>query len=131
MTTINHVQFLTKYCNTLTDKPVSKHYRINLDLDDLNKARYPRMTQRATKRVPVLFMWCDRGQEAFVNVDLFQTTTNYSSFISLWLKMSFHRIFFSFKLTLSCLKSTQQTLWKASNAFLFRTQHECDVTMYR
>ena len=84
----------------------NKHYRINLDLDDLNKARYPRMTQRATKRVPVLFMWCDRGQEAFVNVDLFQTTTNYSSFISLWLKMSFHRFFFSFKLTLSCLKST-------------------------
>ena len=94
MTTINHVQFLTKYCNTLTDKPVSKHYRINLDLDDLNKARYPRMTQRATKRVPVLFMLCDRGQEAFVNVDLFQTTTNYSSFISLWLKMSFHGMFF-------------------------------------
>ena len=94
LTPINHVQFLTKYCNTLTDKPVSKHYRINLDLEDLNKARYPQMTQRATKRVPVLFMWCDRGQEAFVNVDLFQTTTNYSSFISLWLKMSFHRIFF-------------------------------------
>ena len=65
-----------------------------LKMDDLNKARYPRMTQRATKRVPVLFMWCDRGQEAFVNVDLFQTTTNDSSFISLWLKMSFHRIFF-------------------------------------
>ena len=63
-------------------------------MDDLNKARYPQMTQRATKRVPVLFMWCDRGQEAFVNVDLFQTTTNDSSFISLWLKMSFHRIFF-------------------------------------
>ena len=47
-------------------------------------SRYPR----------ILLMWCDRGQEAFVNVDLFQTTTNYSSFISLWLKMSFHRIFF-------------------------------------
>ena len=63
-------------------------------MDDLNRATYPRMTQRATKRVPVLFMWCDRGQEAFVNVDLFQTTTNYSWFISLWLKMSFHRMFF-------------------------------------
>ena len=98
--------FFKKSSNTVTDKPVSKHYRINLDLDDLNKARYPRMTQRATKRVPVLFMWCDRAQEAFVNVDLFQTTTNYSSFISLWLKMSFHRIFFPFKLTLSGLKST-------------------------
>ena len=38
-------------------------------------------------------MWCDRGQEAFVNVDLFQTTTNYSSFISLWPTISFYRMF--------------------------------------
>ena len=70
-------------------------YRINLDMDDLNKARYPQMTQRATKRVPVLFMWCDRGQEAIVNFDFFQTTTDYSSFISLRLKMSFDRMAYS------------------------------------
>ncbi|XP_015747518.1 PREDICTED: deoxyribonuclease-1-like [Acropora digitifera] len=62
--TFEREPYIVRFQSSFTDKPVSKQYRINLDLDDLNKARYPRMTQRATKRVPVLFMWCDRGQEA-------------------------------------------------------------------
>jgi len=39
--TITHDEFLTKYSNRLTDQPLSRHYRGNLDLDDLRKARYP------------------------------------------------------------------------------------------
>ena len=50
------------------------------------------MTQTANKGVPVLSMWCDGRQETVVNVDLFPTTTNYSSFLSLCLVMSFHSI---------------------------------------
>ena len=64
----------------ITDKPLSKHYSDNLDLDGLKKARNLRMTQRPTKRLPVLCMWCHRRQEEFVNLDLFQTATNYSSY---------------------------------------------------
>ena len=35
---------------------ISKHYQVNLDLDDLKEARYPRLTQRLTGRdvFPVL-----------------------------------------------------------------------------
>ena len=57
------------------DKPLGKYYRLNLDLDDLKKAKNPRMTQTATERVPLLSTWCDRRRETFVNLDLFQTTT--------------------------------------------------------
>ena len=53
-----------------------------------------RMIQRAIKRVPVLSVWCNRRQETFVDVGLFQTTTKYSSFLSLCLFMAFHNIFF-------------------------------------
>ena len=74
--TINHDQFLTKYSNRLTDQPLSKHYRVKLDLDGLRKARYPRITKRATKRSSVLCLCCDQRQETFVNLGLFQTTTN-------------------------------------------------------
>ena len=48
---------------------------LNIDLDDLNKARNPTMTQRATKRLHLLPTLCDPKQEKFVNLDLFQTTT--------------------------------------------------------
>ena len=68
-TSINHVQFFTKYSNRLTDKLLRKHSKVNLDLDDLKKARNPRMTQRATKQVPVVFLWCDRRKVAFATLD--------------------------------------------------------------
>ena len=42
---INHDQFLTR----LTDQPLGKHYRVELDLDGPRKARYPGITKRATK----------------------------------------------------------------------------------
>ena len=74
--TITHDHFLTKYSIRLTDQPLSKHYRVNLDLDGPRKARYPRIPKRATKRVSVLSLWCDQRQETFVNLGLFQTTTN-------------------------------------------------------
>ena len=74
--TINHDQFLTKYSNRLTDQPLSKHYRVKLDLDGLRKARYPRITKTATKRVSVLSRCCEQRQETFVNLGLFQTNTN-------------------------------------------------------
>ena len=74
--TINHDQFLSKYSNRLTDQPLSKHYRVKLDLDGLRKARYPRITKRGTKRVSVLSLCCDQRQETFVNLGLFEATTN-------------------------------------------------------
>ena len=51
-------------------------YKVKLDLDGFRKARYPRITKRATKRVSVLPLWCDQRQETFVNIGLFQATTN-------------------------------------------------------
>ena len=92
-TTMNYVQFITKYSKTLTDKPLSKHQRDKFDVDVLKKPRNPRMTQRATERVPILSIWWDPKQEKFVNLDLFQTTANYLSFLSLCLVMAFHSIF--------------------------------------
>ena len=53
------------------------------------------MTQRATERVLILSIWLDPKQEEFVSLDLFQTTANYSSFLSLCLVMVFHSIFLS------------------------------------
>ena len=53
------------------------------------------MTQRATQRVPILSIWWDPKQEEFVNLDLFQTTANYSSFLSLCFVTAFHSIFLS------------------------------------
>ena len=35
--TINQVQFLTKYSNRLTDQPLSKDHRVELDLDGRSK----------------------------------------------------------------------------------------------
>ena len=49
---MNYVLFITKYSKTLTDKPLSKHYRVKFDVDVLKKPRNPRMTQRVTERVP-------------------------------------------------------------------------------
>ena len=80
-TITNHVQFLTKYSKRLKDKPLSKHYRVNLDLDDLKKARYPRMPQRLTERVLMFSLCCYGRQETSVNLGLFQTTSNYSWFL--------------------------------------------------
>ena len=74
--TTNHHQFLTKYFNRLTDQPLSKHYRVRLDLDGLITPRYLQITERATKRVSVLSLCCDQRQETSVNLGLFQTTTN-------------------------------------------------------
>ena len=70
----HQVQFSTKYCNRLTDQPLSKHHTVNLDLDGLKEPRYPRMTKRATKRVWVLSLWCHQRQETFKNIATFQTT---------------------------------------------------------
>ena len=67
-TTINHIQFFTKQCNRLTYKLLSKHCKVNLDLDDLRKARNAGMTQRATERVPEFSLCCDRRQEAFATL---------------------------------------------------------------
>ena len=60
---INHDQFLTKYFNRQTDQPLSKHYRVKLDLDGLRKARYLRITKTATKRVLVLSLCCHQRQD--------------------------------------------------------------------
>ena len=73
---ITHDQFLTENFNRLIVQHFSKHYKVKLDLDGLRKARYPRITKRATERVSVLFLWCDQRQETFVNIGLFQATTN-------------------------------------------------------
>ena len=80
-TITNHVQFLTKYSKRLKDKPLCKHYRVNLDLDDLKKARYPRMPQWLTERVLMFSLCCYRRKEMSVNLGLFQTTSNYSWFL--------------------------------------------------
>ena len=73
---ITHDQFLTKNSNRLTVQQLSKDYKVKLDLNGLGKARYPRIIKRATKRVSVLSLWCDQRQETFVNIGLFQATTN-------------------------------------------------------
>ena len=70
------MNFLRKYSNRKTVQQVSKHYKVKLDLDCVRKARYPRITKRATKRVSVLSLWCGQRQETFINIDLFQATTN-------------------------------------------------------
>ena len=54
---------------------------VNLDLDDLKKARYPRMPQRLTERVLMFSLCCYRRQETSVNLGLFQTNSNYSWFL--------------------------------------------------
>ena len=88
-TIVNHVQFLTKYSKRLADKLLSKHYRVNQDLEDLKKARNPRMSQRLNEWVSILSLCCYRRQETFVNLGIFQTTTNYSSFLCVCLIMVF------------------------------------------
>ena len=65
-----------KHSNRLTDQPLSKHFRIRLDLDALRKGRYLQITKRATKQESDLFLCCDERLETFVNLGLFQTTTN-------------------------------------------------------
>ena len=70
------MNFFTKYSNRLTVQQLRKHYRVDLDLDGFRKARYPRITKTATKRVSVLYLWCDQRQETFVYIGLFQATTN-------------------------------------------------------
>ena len=74
--TINRDQFLTKYSYRLTDQALSKHFRVKLDLDGLTKGTYLRITKRGTERVSVLSLCCDQGQETFVHLGLFPTTTN-------------------------------------------------------
>ena len=51
-----------------SEKLLGKHCKVNLDLNDLKKARNPRLTQRATKQVSVL--WRDQRKETFVNLGL-------------------------------------------------------------
>ena len=65
--------FAIKIC---LNKKKKKHYRVKLDLDGPTKARYPRITKTATKRVSVLSLCCEQRQETFVNLGLFQTNTN-------------------------------------------------------
>ena len=67
----NHHKFLAKHSNRLTNQPHCKHFRVKVDLDGLRKARYPRITKRATKRVSGLSCCCDQRQETFVNLRLF------------------------------------------------------------
>ena len=84
---------LTKYSNRLTDKPLSKHYRVNIDLDGLKKPRNARMTQRFNQRVSILSLCCYHRQETFVNLGLFEII-NYSSFLCLCLVTAFYSISF-------------------------------------
>ena len=63
-------------CYGFLEHFIRKHFRVKLDLDGLRKARYPRITKRATKRVSGLSFGCDQRQETFVNLGLFQTTAN-------------------------------------------------------
>ena len=84
---------LTKYSNRLTDKPFSKHYRVNLKLNGLKKPRNPRMTQRFNQQVSILSLCCYHRQETYVNLGLFETI-NYSSFLCLCLVTAFCSISF-------------------------------------
>lgn len=118
-TITNHVQFLTKYSKRLKDKPLSKHYRVNLDLDDLEKARYPHMTQSLTERVLMFSLCCYRRQETFVNLGLFQTTSNYSWFLCLCLVMAFHSILFLYTSSLISANMTQ-TVFRTLDKILSR-----------
>ena len=70
------MNFLRKYSNRITVQQVSKHYKVKLDLDGVRNARYPRIKNGATKRVSVLSLWCVQRQETFINIGLFQATTN-------------------------------------------------------
>ena len=72
----SHHQLLTKYSKRLRDQPLRKHFRVKVDLDGLRKARYPRITKRATKRVSGFSCSVDQRQGTFVNLGLFQTTVN-------------------------------------------------------
>ena len=63
-------------CYGFLEHFIRKDFRVRLDLDGVKKARYPRITKRATKRVSGLSCCCDQRQETFVNLGLFQTTAN-------------------------------------------------------
>ena len=108
-TITNHVQFLTKYSKRLKDKPLSKHYRVNLDLDDLEKARYPQMTQSLTERVlcfPCIVI-VDK-KRLWILAFFRQLLITHGSYVCvlLWLFIAFC----SFILLLLSLKSTEETL---------------------
>ena len=120
-TITNHVQFLTKYSKRLKDKPLSKHYRVNLDLDDLEKARYPQMTQSLTKRVLMFSLCCYRRQETFVNLGLFQTTSNYSWFLCLCLVMAFHSILFLYTSSLISKKYRGHTVKRKQDVLIYNS----------
>ena len=90
---LKSLSILRKYSNRLTDKPLSKHYRVNQDLDCLKKPRNPQMTQRFNQRVSILSLCCYHRQETFVNLGLFETI-NYSSFLCLCLVTAFYSISF-------------------------------------
>ena len=118
-TITNHVQFLTKYSKRLKDKPFSKHYRVNLDLDDPKNTRYPRMTKRLTERVLMFSLCCYRRQETFVNLGLFQATSNYSWFLCLCLVMAFHSISFLYTSSLSSKKYRADTVKSKQDVLIY------------
>ena len=120
-TITNHLQFLTKYSKRLKDKPLSKHYRVNLDLDDLEKARYPQMTQSLTERVLMFSLCCYRRQETFVNLGLFQTTSNYSWFLCLCLVMAFHSILFLYTSSLISKKYRGHTVKSKQDVLIYNS----------
>ena len=61
-------------CYGFLEHFIRNYFRVKLDLDGLRKARYPRITKRAIKRVSGLSCYWDQRQETFVNLGLFQTS---------------------------------------------------------
>ena len=61
--TINHHQFWTKYSNRLANQPLSKQYRIKLDLDGLREARSLRIYRESnqTSVGPFSLLWSKIG----------------------------------------------------------------------
>ena len=121
-TITNHLQFLTKYSKRLKDKPFSKHYRINLDLDDLKKARYPRIPQRLTERLLMCFY---RRQETSMNPPFSDLSITHGSYV--FLVMAFYSILFLYASSLISKKYRGDTV-KASKMSLFTTQPQYNVT---
>ena len=112
---------LTKYSKRRKDKTLSKHYRVNLDLDDLEKARYPQMTQSLTERALMFSLCCYRRQETFVNLGLFQTTSNYSWFLCLCLVMAFHSILFLYTSSLISKKYRGDTVKSKQDVLIYNS----------
>ena len=79
------------------------------------------MTQRLTKRALILSLCCYRRQETFANLVLFQTTTNYSSFLCLCLVMAFYKISFLSTSPLISKKYVKDTIETKQGVLIYKS----------